>query len=238
MPLVSFSKDDVEVSSDALLRMELARARQMMSLLVQKLGPTRISELFADEIAAHAADENQWHEQSKGRFAESVAFARVAEGSAAEFVEWFVAGYNGPNAPAMQRAHPEHLSAMPLPDNRVHIVEVPGHTKRPAHLHLRILHDWSGVPIALDPEMPHRMMGRMENLAGEPIGGYLLHQFADASPGFEAKLGIYWPATAPVNLVEGHAQHLMVEFNNWFQMYLKTRSQAVDLMPVALTCGL
>jgi hypothetical protein len=237
MPTVKFSRNGVEVNSEALLRMEAARARQMMSLLMRKLGPKGISDLFADEIAAYAADEMQWHRRSNGEFAESVGFADVSKGSADEFINWFVAGYNDSNAPAMQRAHPEHLGAMLLPDGRVIVVEVPGHTNHPAYLYLRILQDWSGVPIALDPEMPHRMMGRMENSEGEPIG-YLLHQFSDTHPGFRAKLAIYWPAATPDELVKGHADHLMIEFNNWIQMYLHTRSQAVDLMPIALTCGL
>lgn len=79
--------------------------------------------------------------------------------------------------------------------------------------------------------------GAVENPEGEPIG-YLLHQFSDTNPGFRAKLAIYWPAATPDELVKGHADHLMIEFNNWIRMYLQTRSQTVDLMPVALTCGL
>lgn len=237
METVKFTQDGAVVSGDVLLTTEAARARHMMALLMRKLGPQGMAELFADEIAAHADDEKGWHSRSNGKFAESVAFAEVGEGSAREFIDWFVTGYTGPNAPAMQRAHPDHLGGIPLADGRICILEVPGHSGRPGSLRLRVLMDWSGVPIPLDPDMPHRIMGQMETAEGEVIG-YLLHQFCDTVPGFRARLAVYWPAAAPGELVEGHSRHLMVEFNNWFRMYLHTRSQKLDLMPAALSCGL
>jgi len=53
-------------------------------------------------------------------------------------------------------------------------------------------------------------------------------------PGFDAHLAVYWPAGAPEEMVKGHADHLMVEFSNWFEMYLQTRKQPAQLMPVAM----
>ncbi len=100
----------------------------------------------------------------------------------------------------------------------------------------RHLEDWNGVPIPLDPDMPHRMMGRIETHDGETIG-YLLHQFRDTSPGFDVTLAIFWPASAPDSLVSGHSDHLMVEFNNWFELYVQSRNMPsdLDLMPLALS---
>ena len=235
--MVKFLKDGVEVDSVALLKIEAARARYMMSLLMRKLGPKGMSEIFADEIAAHAADEMKWHKQSNGKLAGSVAHADVAEGSAQDFIDWFWAGYGGPNVPAMLRSHPEHLGGIPQPDGRLVVFEVPGHSRNPAHLYLRPTKDWSGVPVPLDPQMPHRIMARLESREGELIGA-ILHEFAEKSPGFKARFSVHWPAATPNELLRGHIDHLMIEWNNWIRMYLQTRSQNVDLMPIALKCGL
>lgn len=173
---------------------------------------------------------------SRGKFAESVAFAHVAEGSAAEFLQWYATGYLQANMAAMLRAHPEHLGVLLFPDGRVRVLEVPGHSDGhgPELLRAKRLEDWKGVPIPLQPDMPYRLLARSESEDGQ-IVGYLLHEYRDTNPGFDARLAIYWPAGAPDAMVKGHADHLMVEFSNWFQMYLQTRKQPADLMPVALT---
>lgn len=223
------------IEAQALIKLEAARARYMMSLLLRKLGPQGMAALFADEIAA-ADVEMGHHGNSDGDFVESLVHAQVRQGHAREFIDWFIAGYGGPNAPAMLRAHPEHLGAIHHSSGRIGVIEVPGHTVNPAMLYLSVLHDWSGAPIALDPDMPHRIMGRGETEKGETIA-YLLHQFVDTNPGFKARIAIYWRRGAPDEFVKGHAEHLAVEFNNWFQMYVLSRSQNVDLMSIALTCG-
>ena len=232
---ISFYRDGVPVAENDIQRLEQVRARHMMALLMRKLGPAGMARLFADEITAHTALEQQWLANEPGTFSESAVVVKVPDGDAREFIDWFVAGYNGPNAPAMQRAHPEHLGAMPEPDGRIGILEVPGHSNTPALLHLRVLNEWSEKGIALDPDMPHRMMGRFETPQGDTTG-YLLHQMRNTVLGFEARLAIYWPAGAPESLVQGHRDHLMVEFSNWFRMYLLTREQPDQLMAVALNC--
>ncbi|WP_288251460.1 hypothetical protein [uncultured Hydrogenophaga sp.] len=234
MQHVTFFKDGQPVSRERLMGMEIHRARRMMALFMRKLGSQGMADLFASEISEMAMKEHGWTEASAGRMVASIAQVRVREGSAAEFVQWFLAGYMGRNAPAMMRAHPEHLGALVLEDGRIGILEVPGHTDLPAKLHLRRLDSWpAGAPDELDPSMPIRMMGRSETPDGK-VCGYLLHQFRETDPGFEARLAIYWPASTPHQLVEGHADHLMLEFNNWLCAYLETRHQNGDLMPVAL----
>ncbi|HEM7800635.1 hypothetical protein DF146_30335 [Burkholderia cenocepacia] len=231
---VTFFKAGTEVTGEDILRMEVKRARHMMALLMDKLGADGMVKVFAKEIAAHEANERDWSRRANGRFRSSVAEAHVAAGDGAAFIKWFWDGYRGPNSAAMLRAHPEHLGALSLPGERVGILEVPGHTQFPALLKFRHLDDWSGVPIELAPDMPHRMMGRIESIDGETVG-YLLHQFRDTSPGFDARLEIFWPSTAPDDLIRGHADHLMVEWYNWFELYALTRTQPDDLMPLAFS---
>lgn len=229
---VTLFKDGKPVSGDALLRMEVRRARHMMALLARKLDAEAMAKLFADEIAASVRDQLQWSRQEG--YAESVAHAHVAEGSAAEFIEWYVTGYLGANRAAMQRAHPEHLGMMMLPSGCIGILEVTGHAHGPDLLRGRRLEDPTEISIPVDPDMPYRMLLRSESEDGQTLG-YVLHQFRDTQPGFDARLAVYWPGGAPDAMVKGHVDHLMVEFSNWFAMYLQTRKQPDDLMPVALT---
>ncbi|WP_249212197.1 hypothetical protein [Burkholderia cenocepacia] len=166
MKSVTFFKAGTEVTGEDILRMEVKRARHMMALLMDKLGADGMVKVFANEIAAHEANERDWSRRANGRFRSSVAEAHVAAGDGAAFIKWFWDGYRGPNSAAMLRAHPEHLGALSLPGERVGILEVPGHTQFPALLKFRHLDDWSGVPIELAPDMPHRMMGRIESIDG------------------------------------------------------------------------
>ncbi|KRR18029.1 hypothetical protein [Bradyrhizobium retamae] len=138
--------------------MEVQRGRHMIATLARKLDAQAMANLFAEEIAACDAEQLEWRRD--GKFAKSMVVVHVAEGSAAEFIEWFVAGYMHANTSAMLRAHPEHLGVLLLPDGRVGILEVTGHSHGPKLLRARRLEDWTGVPIPLQPDMPHRMMLR------------------------------------------------------------------------------
>jgi hypothetical protein len=63
------------------------------------------------------------------------------------------------------------------------------------------------VPIPLQPDMPHRMMLQSESEDGQVLG-YVLHQYRDTHPGFDARLAVYWPRGAPDEMVNGHVDHL------------------------------
>ncbi|MGS0891193.1 hypothetical protein ACVBGC_01335 [Burkholderia stagnalis] len=237
MASVTFFKSGTKVPDEVIRKNELKRARHVMALLLEKLGTDGMSRLFSSEITANDTLEKEWMSKSGGRFTPSVAEAHVAEGTGAEFIKWYWDEYSGANGLAMLRAHPEHLGASTLPDGRIGILEVPGHTKLPFLLILNQLSEWKDIPIDLDPNMPHRMMGRVETLDGTPVG-YLLHEFRDTNPGFDVKLAIYWPAGAPEQLVHGHSDHLMIEFGNWFELYVNSRKSSTDLMSLALSVNI
>lgn len=63
-------------------------------------------------------------------------------------------------------------------------------------------------------DYPFKMSGFGHSDEGEP-SGYVLHQFKNTEDGFDADLGIYFPASAPADMFEQHRQHLVVEFTNW-----------------------
>ena len=226
--------DGSVVEPSELLRLEVERARRIMALMMRKLGPQGMADLFAAEIRDNSEKLDAAAKAAGGRFHESVAFGRVREGSAREFIDWFSTTYAGPGAPAMQRAHPEHLGALRLAGDRVGIIEVPGHSSSPAVLRLALLEVWDDVAIPLDPERPERMMGRFENAQGEAVG-YLLHQFRDTHPGFEGRFAIYWPEGVSGEIVAGHGAHLAIEWNNWLRLYLRCKVGGADLVQTALS---
>ena len=63
-------------------------------------------------------------------------------------------------------------------------------------------------------DYPFKLSGFGHNDEGE-ISGYVLHQFKNTEDGFDADLGVYFPAAAPEDMFEQHRQHLVVEFTNW-----------------------
>ena len=66
----------------------------------------------------------------------------------------------------------------------------------------------------LAPGYPTRMAGTVALADGTTIG-HALHQFRETTDGFDALLAIYFPAATPEEFIEGHRQHLAVEFTNW-----------------------
>jgi hypothetical protein len=229
-----FQKNGETVSQDTIRRMEVRRARHMMSLLMDKLGTEGMAKLFAKELEESDAKKEAWAAASKGEWVESRATALVSEGNSAEFLDWVRTGYSGANGMAMQRAHPDHLGKLMLEGGVIGILEIAGHTAMPSLLRLEVLPDDAELPVPMDPEFPHRWLGRGVCRNGQTFA-YMAHQLRDRPSGFEARFIVWWGAAAPQALVSGHVDHLMVEWANWLQMYLETRKQPADLMPLALT---
>ncbi|MDR6861417.1 hypothetical protein [Variovorax guangxiensis] len=229
-----FQKNGETVSQDTIRRMEVRRARHMMSLLMDKLGAEGMAKLFAKELEESDAKKEAWAAASKGEWVESRATALVSEGNSAEFLNWVRTGYSGANGMAMQRAHPEHLGKLALEGGVIGILEIAGHTAMPSLLRLEVLPDDAELPVPMDPAFPHRWLGRGVCRNGQTFA-YMAHQLRDTPSGFEARFIVWWGAAAPQDLVSGHVDHLMVEWANWLQMYLETRKQPADLMPIALT---
>ena len=234
MQKFAFQSNGQAVPQDTILRMEVRRARHMMSLLMDKLGPEGMAKLFAKELEESNAEKETWAAASGGEWVESRATALVSEGSSAEFLDWVRTGYSGANGMAMQRAHPDHLGKLVLEGGAIGIVEVAGHTAKPSLLRLEVLPDDAELPVPMDPAFPHRWLGRGVSANGQTFA-YMEHQLRDTDSGFEARFIVWWGAAAPQALVSGHVDHLTVEWSNWIQMYLETRRQPADLMPLALT---
>ena len=181
-----FQNNGQVVSQDTIRRMEVRRARHMMSLLMDKLGVEGMAKLFAKELEESDAQKESWTAASGGRFVESRATALVSEGNSAEFLGWMRSGYSGPNGMAMQRAHPDHLGKFLLDGGVIGILEVAGHTAMPSLLRLEVLPDDAELPVPTDPAFPHRWLGRVVCRNWQAFG-YMAHQLRDTPSGFEAR---------------------------------------------------
>jgi hypothetical protein len=213
--------DGKEISELDLLRYEVKRARVAALLLYEKIGPANVSELLKSEIATMAQIEREWIERSAGKLTGSITEVRVNGGSAAGFLKWFQERVSADDRTMMFNGHPEHYTVVKAPDGRTLILETIGGWKLPGLVYARFTQDERDAAEALDPALPVRLIGHLESQNGEALGR-VLHQFGDTSYGFRARLGIYWPAQADRDMVEGHRWHLGVEFVNWTRMYVET----------------
>jgi len=124
----------------------------------------------------------------------------------------------------MLNAHPEHYAVVREPDGRVSVLETIGGWKVPGLIYARFTQDERDAAEPPDPALPVRLIGHLESEDGE-ARGRVLHQVGDTSYGFRARLGIYWPAAADLEMVKGHQWHLAQEFVNWTRMYIESCSE-------------
>ncbi len=216
--------DGAEISELELLRYQAKRARIAALLLYGKIGPENVRELLKDEIATMAQIEHDWVQRSAGELVGSITELRVDGGNAAGFLRWFGERVSADDQAMMFDAHPEHYALVREPDGRTSILETIGGWKLPGLVYARFTQDERDAAEATDPTLPIRLIGFIESQSGEALGR-VLHQFGDTSSGFRARLGIYWPAKANLDMVKGHQWHLAVEFVNWTRMYIEALSK-------------
>jgi len=238
MRMIKFFKNGKEFSNEEILKIELIRSRKIMSLIMEKIGAEGIVEIFKKEIDENKKKNLQWSDgcSHKDYIASKTEASITGGGTGAEFIDWYWHQYvSGVNSLAMLRAHPEHVGIIPIEGGLVGILEVPGHTNNPHLLPFRKLttEEWKNISIPLTPDYPDKMLGSII-LENKEVA-YLVHEFKNTEKGFDVKLAIYWPNKAPTELIKGHSDHLAVEFNNWFQLYLLSKDKRdTNLLPLIL----
>ena len=132
--------------------------------------------------------------------------------SAAEFVSYFMS-ITG-DQPKLLAARPEHFVLAEAGDGPSHVIRVVENLGRYiSDFYITFTGEDQAVA-KLAPDYPTRMVGTVALADGTTIG-HALHQFRETADGFDVLLAIYFPAAAPEEFIEGHRQHLAVEFTNW-----------------------
>jgi len=187
---------------------ELFFARRALATLKARLGRQGLLDLLQPDLAASAKTLTACAASSDGQWRPAVTQLHAEGLSAAEFLAYFHSIFD--DSPQLVAAHPEHF-VLAATDGGHQVVENLG----PYITDFRIAYISEDQTIGeLVPDYPIRLAGTVALPDGTLIG-HALHQFRDTGTGFDALLVIYFPAAAPEDLIEGHRQHLAVEFTNW-----------------------
>lgn len=205
--------------------LSLEDAQYVLADLKERLGRQGLLNALSDELAAGEAqwraigDASRTHENLQPGIVEVEAhgidviqFMLVNRGLAKE---------NTLATPS--RIHPEHYYFDAGASGQQTIVETFGMYGHPVHLHLIPARD-AFRPVELDGDTLFAMCG-ITNFASDDSDTKIvgMHQFKRRDDGLGVKLGVFLPEAAPIEAVEGHTWHMMVEFNNALHRAAKLR---------------
>jgi len=214
--------DGRPLSEIDLLRWEVERARVAKVLLVERLGPDATIELLRVELERSALLASEWVAVSDGRYSPSITELEVRGGSAGDFLHWIHERFAAKDYAVLNGACPEHYALRPSPQGWMDVTETIGGWGLPIRFYVVVTGEEGDAPDRIDPALPHRLIGRIRGIDGTEYGR-VMHQFGDTDDGFRARLGVYWPAAAPRELVQGHQWHLACEFNLWVRGFLASQ---------------
>jgi uncharacterized protein len=201
---------------------ELFFARRALAKLKSRLGRERLRELLKPDTDETSEQITQWLAQSDGKWRPSVTELSISGLSAAEFVAYFVSVRD--QEPKMLVAQPEHFVIAAAGEDLLEVIENIG--PYISRFWTRFTGDEEAVDDLL-PDYPIRIVGHYLSADGR-VEGHVLHQFRETDEGFDAHLAIYYPGAVTEEVLEGHRQHLAVEFTNWIAAAAQSLGRATD----------
>jgi hypothetical protein len=207
------------ISDVELMAWEVERARVAKALLIERLGPDAVIGLLQRDLDESAARAKQWVEASGGRYAASVTEIESGAGTAPEFLRWIHDRFHAQDYAVLNGASPEHYALRGAENGWMDVTETIGGYGLPIRFYVVVTGSLDDAPAPVDPTLTHRLIGRIRGMDGTEYGR-VMHQFGDTPSGFRARLGVWWPAAAPRELVDGHCWHLAGEFSLWIRAYL------------------
>lgn len=198
----------------------IAQMRQDLLHLKLQLGPQRIKEALANELALSGMVEKLLVGTSFGRYALSVTDIQCPQGSAEGFVQWFSGRVQANDEPAMLVACPDHYVIETQTNGQQFVLETTGGSPLASQFDIDYTNAL-GNPIALVSNLPVRVGGVA--LDHRRAIGYAYHQFGtQAGGGFRGRLSVAFPWSTPWFMIDGHRWHLACEFSNWIEGYLRS----------------
>lgn len=112
------------------------------------------------------------------------------------------------------KIHPEHFVFAGVHGGQ-EVMEMVGQYGEPTYQKL-FIHPDAEKPVALDPDTKMAMVGDGVLMSDQTLDMkmYGMHQFKMRPGGLGIKLGVFFPDTAPKEMILGHQEHLAVEFYN------------------------
>ena len=146
----------------------------------------------------------------------------VSEGTAEEFLNWFLAHSEADDEAEMLAACPDHYLIRSHEKGHQEVIETTGGSPLPSRFFVDFT-SFEGIIVPRDDSYPLYFGGRCFLEDGFEIGG-ALHQLRNEENGFKLLLGIEFPRALPKRFIYGHYWHLACEFSNWIEAALQERN--------------
>ncbi|GHJ33626.1 MULTISPECIES: hypothetical protein [Streptomyces] len=196
---------------------ELEAARRALKNLKTVAGGQVMMDLLAGHIDAGDRFHKELIEASGGTYRESRTAFTVSGLSGTDLADWFrsQAGTGRFQDKALLlNAHPEHYVEPPNYTGGM-VETIGGHLTRFKVSVARELPP--PVSAYLDASYPVTLMNALLSLDDGTPFAYCLHQARDTGTGAEVVVRVIYPSAAPDSMIEGHCQHLAIEFRSWIR---------------------
>lgn len=196
---------------------ELKAARRALRNLKAVAG----GQVMMDLLAGQIEEGDRFHQDivaaSGGGYRESRTEFAVRGLSGTELAEWFrgqAATGRFQDKALLLNAHPEHY--VEPPEYPGGMVETIG--GRLTRFRVAVAKELpAAVAAYLDAAYPVSLMNAELTLDDGTPFAYCLHQARDTDTGADVVVRVVYPAAAPDSMIEGHCEHLAIEFRSWIR---------------------
>lgn len=196
---------------------ELKAARRALKNLKNVAGGQVMMDLLKEQIDAGDRFHKELVETAGGAWRESRTEFAVRGLTGTQLTNWFRGqagtGEFGDKA-LLVNAHPEHYVEPPTyPGGMVETIG--GHLTR---FKVAMVPELPPVIAEyLDPAYPQTLAQAELTLDDGTAFAYCAHQARDTETGAAVVVRVIYPATSPDALIEGHCEHLAIEFRSWIR---------------------
>ncbi|MYS86689.1 hypothetical protein [Embleya scabrispora] len=198
-------------------RWELEAARRALRNLKTVAAGQVMMDLLAERIDAGDRFHKGLVEASGGTYRESRTEFTVRGLGGTELADWFrsQAGTGRfRDKTLLLDAHPEHYVEPPIYTGGM-VETIGGHLTR---FKVSVADELPpSVGAFLDGSFPVTLMNALLSLDDGTPFAYCLHQARDTAGGADVVVRVVYPSAAPDSMIEGHCQHLAIEFRSWIR---------------------
>ena len=204
------------ISSEDLLALPFESAKEALIETKLTLGKNSILKLYESKLAE---SDEMWRSivanTVKGRNLQPAYVEVDADGLALGDFLAFNQSLNKMTDPALPfKIHPEHFVFAGIHGGQ-EVMEMVGQYGEPTYQKL-FIHPGAEKPTPLDDDTKMAMVGDGALMSDQTVDMkmYGMHQFKMKKGGLRIKLEVFFPETAPEEMILGHQEHLAVEFYN------------------------
>ncbi|MFD8896158.1 hypothetical protein [Streptomyces ardesiacus] len=196
---------------------ELKAARRALRNLKSVAGGQVMMDLLAGQIEAGDRYYRELVAASGGAYRESRTEFTIRGLSGTAMANWFSAQAGTGrflDKSLLLNAHPEHYVEPPTYTGGM-VETIDGRLCRFKVSVARELPD--AVAAFLDASYPVTLMTALLSLDDDTPFAYCLHQARDTDAGADVVVRVIYPSAAPDSMIEGHCEHLSIEFRSWIR---------------------